>query len=247
MRPSSRVRAIFAPVCLALLIGACGSDQPEPSSESASTEDLARAAMIRTQIAECGVESEAVLKAMGEVPRHEFVPADQREHAYEDRALPIGHGQSTSRPSLVAIMTELAELKPGSRVLEVGTGSGYAAAVLSRIAAEVYTIEIVEDLATRAAGTLKRLGYDNVFVRAGDGYRGWPDKGPFDAIIVTAAPPEVPEPLRAQLKVGGNLVVPVGTKHQSLRVIHRTEEGYEDRPLFRVNFVEMAGEAQGED
>ena len=241
MRPSSRVRAAFL---FALLIGACGGeDEPRPDA-AATPEDHARAAMVRERIAESGVESEAVLRAMGEVPRHEFVPAAQRKHAYEDRALPIGHDQKTSRPSLVAIMTELAELKPGSRVLEVGTGSGYAAAVLSRIAAEVYTIEIVEELATRAADTLERLGYDNVFVRAGDGYRGWPEKGPFDAIIVTAAPPEVPEPLREQLKVGGNLVVPVGTRHQSLRVIHRTEEGYEDRPLFRVKFVEMAGEAQ---
>ena len=240
MRPSSRVRASFF---LALLIGACGSEDETGPDAAATSEDHARASMVLF-IAESGVESETVLRAMGEVPRHEFVSAAQRKHAYEDRALPIGHDQKTSRPSLVAIMTELAELKPDSRVLEVGTGSGYAAAVLSRIAAEVYTIEIVEELATRAAVTLERLGYDNVFVRSGDGYRGWPEKGPFDAIIVTAAPPEVPEPLREQLKVGGNLVVPVGTKHQSLRVIHRTEEGFEDRPLFRVKFVEMAGEAQ---
>ena len=192
MRPSSRVRAIFAPVCLALLIGACGSDQPEPSSESASTEDLARAAMIRTQIAECGVESEAVLKAMGEVPRHEFVPADQRAHAYEDRALPIGHDQSTSRPSLVAIMTELAELKPGSRVLEVGTGSGYAAAVINELAAVVYTVERHLNLARDAEAALKREGCSRVHVRYGNGYEGWAEHAPYDAILVSAGAEDVP-------------------------------------------------------
>ncbi|MDH3591672.1 MAG: methyltransferase domain-containing protein, partial [Planctomycetota bacterium] len=135
-------------------------------------------------------------------------------------------------------------IKPGARVLEIGTGSGYGAAVLAKIAREVYTIEIIESLGKRASSVLESLGFDNVFVRVGDGYQGWPDKGPFDAIIVTAAPPRVPEPLKQQLKVGGRLVIPVGTRIQHLRVILRTKDGFREEPLFRVRFVPMTGEAQ---
>ena len=245
MRPSSRVRATFF---LALLIGACGDEDEARPDAPATPEDHARAAMVRERIAESGVESGAVLRAMGEVPRHEFVPADQREFAYEDRALPIGHDQRTSRPSLVAIMTELAELKPGSRVLEVGTGSGYAAAVLSRIAAEVYTIEIIPSLGERARGVLADLGYDNVHVRVGDGYQGWPDQAPFDAVIITAAPPKVPQPLLDQLAPGGRLVVPEGEVVQQLVLyIRRDDEKgtrFERKPLIGVRFVPMTGEVR---
>jgi protein-L-isoaspartate(D-aspartate) O-methyltransferase len=172
------------------------------------------------------------------------VPEEQRRHAYEDRPLPIGHGQTISQPHIVAIMAEVAEIGPGAKVLEIGTGSGYGAAVLAELAAEVFTIEIIEPLAAEAAGTLERLRYGNVRVRAGDGYRGWPEEAPFDAIVVTAAPPEVPGPLKDQLKVGGRLVVPVGTRTQHLRVVTRTAEGFVEDPQLEVRFVPMAGEAQ---
>jgi len=190
-----------------------------------------------------GVHDERVLRAMRSVPRHEFVPERLRGHAYEDRALPIGHEQSISPPYIVAIMAELAELGPNSKVLEIGTGSGYGAAVLAELAGAVYTIEILEPLAKTAEATLTRLGYDRVHVRHGDGYRGWPEAAPFDAIIVTAAPPHVPEPLRNQLKLGGRLVLPVGERHQEIRVITRTKDGYEERPIFPARFEKMKGEA----
>jgi protein-L-isoaspartate(D-aspartate) O-methyltransferase len=203
-----------------------------------------RAAMVRETIAE-KVQDGRVLDAMRKVPRHEFVPEPYRKQAYEDRALPIGHKQTISAPYLVAIMTEVAKLKPQDRVLEIGTGSGYGAAVLSELAAEVYTIEILEPLAKEAERTLDRLGYRNVHVRHGDGYRGWPEAAPFDAIVVTAAPPTVPQPLKDQLKVGGRLVLPVGERHQHLRVLTRTEGGFVEEPLFELTqFVPMTGEAQ---
>ena len=163
----------------------------------------------------------AVLAAMAAVPRHEFVPAQLRDLAYQNRPLPIGEGQTISQPYIVALMTDLAGVGPESVVLEVGTGSGYQAAVLARIVDRVYTIEIVEPLGRRAAETLERLGYDNVTVRIGDGHLGWPEFAPFDAILVTAAPEEIPPPLIAQLRTGGKLVVPVGAENsvQSLQVL----------------------------
>jgi protein-L-isoaspartate(D-aspartate) O-methyltransferase len=200
--------------------------------------------MVQKIVLASGVQDARVLDAMRKVPRHEFVPELERPHAYEDRPLPIGHGQAISEPHIVAIMAEVAEIGPGARVLEIGTGSGYGAAVLAEIAAEVFTIEIIEPLAAEAGRTLERLGYRNVRVRAGDGYRGWPEEAPFDAIIVTAAPPEVPGPLKDQLKVGGRLVVPVGTRTQHLRVVTRTPEGFVEDPQLEVRFVPMAGEAQ---
>ncbi len=202
--------------------------------------------MVQDQIAARGVTDERVLAAMRKVPRHEFVPADRREMAYRDHPLPIGHEQTISQPFIVAVMTELAAVGPKSKVLEIGTGSGYQAAILGEIAGEVYTIEIVEPLAARAKALLARLGYDNVHLRHGDGYQGWPDKAPFDAIVVTAAPPKIPEPLKHQLAVGGHLVVPVGAPRQDLRVITRTADGYEERSEFPVLFVPMTGEAQRE-
>jgi protein-L-isoaspartate(D-aspartate) O-methyltransferase len=171
--------------------------------------------------------ADAVMAAIGKVPRHEFVPESLRGRAYLNRPLPIGNGQTISQPYIVALMTDLAAVGPNSVVLEIGTGSGYQAAVLAEIAREVYTIEIITALGERAAAALERLGYDNVHVRVGDGYQGWPEAAPFDAIIVTAAPDEVPEPLIRQLAPGGRLVVPVGPEGavQSLRVLDKDAAG----------------------
>ena len=170
---------------------------------------------------------DSIMKAMATVARHEFVPSQLRDMAYENRPLPIGEGQTISQPYIVALMTDLAAVGRKSIVLEVGTGSGYQAAVLAEIVDHVYTIEIVEPLGRRAAETLERLGYENVTVRIGDGYRGWPEFAPFDAIIVTAAPEEIPPPLIEQLKSGGKLVVPVGVENraQSLQVLEKGPGG----------------------
>jgi protein-L-isoaspartate(D-aspartate) O-methyltransferase len=181
---------------------------------------------------------------MQEVPRHEFVPKEYRAEAYDDRPLPIGMNQTISQPYIVAYMTEALELKGGEKVLEIGTGSGYQAAVLAEIAGEVYTIEILEPLARNAEKTLERLGYENISVMAGDGYRGWPEHAPFDAIIVTAAPDHVPEPLVEQLDVGGRMILPVGDWFQKLIVITKDEEGVTQREDLPVRFVPMTGEAQ---
>ena len=196
------------------------------------------------QIAARGVSDPRVLAAMRRVPRHEFVPAELRAHAYEDHPLPIGEGQTISQPYIVALMTELASVRSGSRVLEVGTGSGYQAAVLAEAGAEVWSIEIVESLARSAAERLKRLGYKSVHVRQGDGYRGWPEQAPFDAIVVTAAPPEIPLALKQQLAQGGRLVIPVGDSFQDLLVVTRTADGFATRSVAPVRFVPMTGEAQ---
>jgi protein-L-isoaspartate(D-aspartate) O-methyltransferase len=184
-----------------------------------------------------------VLAAMRAVPRHELVPADQRGRAYADRPLPIGHGQTISQPYIVALMTELARAGPDDVVLEVGTGSGYQAAVLAACGARVYSIEIVDPLAKRAARDLARLGYEGVTVKSGDGYAGWPEHAPFDAILVTAAAPRVPEALLAQLKVGGRLVIPVGETGalQRLEVHERTESGWTVHDVAPVRFVPMTG------
>jgi len=221
----------------------CESDEPDlaPGGDGLA---MARAEMVTTQIAARGVLDRSVLAAMGKVPRQEFVPSEVAEMAYVDGPLPIGWRQTISQPYIVALMSELAAPRPGARVLEVGTGSGYQAAVLSELGAEVYSIEIVEPLARRAAATLARLGYASVHTRTGDGYRGWPEAAPFDAIVVTAAPASVPEPLRQQLKIGGRLVLPVGTRAQELRVITRTAQCWDERKVIPVVFVPMTGEAQ---
>jgi protein-L-isoaspartate(D-aspartate) O-methyltransferase len=180
------------------------------------------------------------------VPRHAFVPEDVRADAYEDRPLPIGRDQTISQPYIVAAMTELARVRPGSRVLEVGTGSGYQAAVLAEMGAQVYSIEIVEPLARRAGRTLAHLGYGAVQVRHGDGYRGWPEVAPFDAIVVTAAAPRVPPALLEQLVDGGRLVIPVGRFAQELEVHTRVGERIEVERIFPVRFVPMTGEVREE-
>jgi protein-L-isoaspartate(D-aspartate) O-methyltransferase len=171
--------------------------------------------------------SERTLAALGQVPRHEFVPDEQKRYAYENRPLSIGAGQTISQPYIVALMTDLAEVTKNDAVLEIGTGSGYQAAVLAELAGRVYTIEIVEILGRRAASTLERLGYNNVAARIGDGYAGWPDEAPFDAILVTAAPEEIPEPLVEQLAIGGRMVIPVGAENdvQTLQVLTKKEDG----------------------
>ena len=170
----------------------------------------ARQSMVEHQLRRRGIRDTRLLAAMETVPRAEFVPSAQRPHAYEDRPLPIGEDQTISQPYIVALMTELLDVKEGDRVLEIGTGSGYQAAVLAELTPHVYTIEIIPTLAERAEETLRRLGYDAVEVMAGDGYLGWPDRAPFDGIIVTCAPEEVPEPLKDQLREGGRMVIPVG-------------------------------------
>jgi len=200
--------------------------------------------MVETQIAARGVADSAVLGAMRAVPRHRFVTEDYRREAYEDHPLPIGEGQTISQPYIVAVMTEALALSPGDTVLEVGTGSGYQAAVLAEIAGHVCTIEIVEPLGLRAESTLTALGYRNIDVRIGDGYRGWPELAPFAAIIVTAAPDHVPQPLIDQLALGGRLVIPVGDRVQSLVILTRTPSGIEREERFGVRFVPMTGEAQ---
>ena len=206
-----------------------------------------REAMVRAQIEARGVSDPAVLGAMRRVARHKFVPVELRTHAYEDYPLPIGEGQTISQPFIVAFMTERLQVKPGQRVLEIGTGSGYQAAVLAELGAEVYSIEIIGKLAESAGATLARLGYKTVRVRAGDGYLGWPEAAPFDGIIVTAAPRRVPQPLIDQLKPGGRLVVPEGVWEQNLVVYTKTRDGRLSRDaVLPVRFVPMTGSAQRE-
>jgi protein-L-isoaspartate(D-aspartate) O-methyltransferase len=188
------------------------------------------------------VLAETVMTAMRRVPRHRFVPALQASVAYENRALPIGEGQTISQPFIVALMTDLLDPKPGHRVLEVGTGSGYQAAVLAEVVARVYTIEIVEPLGTRARQLLQTLGYRNIAVRIGDGYHGWPEAAPFDAIIVTAAPAEIPQPLIDQLKPGGRMVIPTGRTRgvQYLLVVQKQRDGTSTtRRTLPVRFVPL--------
>jgi protein-L-isoaspartate(D-aspartate) O-methyltransferase len=200
--------------------------------------------MVATQLEARGIKDARVLAAMRTVPRHEFVPADLAAQAYDDSALPIGQGQTISQPYIVAFMTELAAIGPDAKVLEVGTGSGYQAAVLAELAKDVYSIEIVEPLAQRAQATLRRLGYERVHLRTGDGYHGWPEAAPFDAVLVTAAPAAVPAPLLEQLAPGGRLVIPVGTDDQVLEVYRRTANGIRVERKAMVRFVPMVGEAQ---
>ena len=197
--------------------------------------------MVDDQIVSRGVTDRGVLKAMRKVPRHEFVPEEQRAFSYADHPLPIGEGQTISQPYIVAFMTEALNLEAGDRVLEIGTGSGYQAAILAELAKEVYTIEIIEKLGNRAKATLDRLGYRNVFVRIGDGYKGWPEKAPFDAVIVTAAPEEIPPALVDQLKDGGTMIAPVGGSWSVQKLVKGLKKGGRliKQDVMAVRFVPM--------
>ncbi len=203
-----------------------------------------RERMVR-QIRDRGITDEKVLKAMAEVERHLFVPQQFRAMAYEDTPLPIGEGQTISQPYIVAYMTQAARVCPGDRVLEIGTGSGYQAAILGELAKEVYTIEILKPLADSARARLEELGYDNISVKWGNGYKGWPEHAPFDVIIVTAAPSGIPEELVRQLKLGGRMVVPAGEFLQELYLIVRTDTGFEKKALLPVRFVPMVHSGAG--
>ena len=212
---------------------------PKPPEE---TFHQRREAMVRVQIEARGVRDLRVLEAMRRVPRHPFVPAPLQAEAYGDFPLPIGHGQTISQPYIVAFMTEALGLKGGDTVLEVGSGSGYQAAVLARIAARVFGIEIIEPLAREAKERLARLGCRNVEIRAGDGYSGWPEHAPYDAIMVTAAAPRVPEPLKQQLRDGWRLILPVGGYAQELLIVTRRGSKFEEKSVLAVQFVPMTGE-----
>jgi protein-L-isoaspartate(D-aspartate) O-methyltransferase len=233
------MRARWPRLLAALALGCHVQNESPPDAWSE-----ARATMVREQIAGRGIQDPRVLAALARVPRHELVPDALREYAYEDQPLPIGYDQTISQPFVVAYMTEQLRLRGDERVLEIGTGSGYQAAVLSLLAREVYSIELVKELGERARADLARLGYANVHVRVGDGYQGWPEQAPFDAIIVTAAPGHVPQPLIDQLAVGGRLVLPVGGFDQELLRIERDAAGLRREHLIGVRFVPMRGEAQ---
>ena len=204
----------------------------------------AREQMVAGQIAARGVKDARTLDAMRKVPRHLFVPPELASEAYADHPLPIGHRQTISQPYIVAFMTEALHLEGDETVLEIGTGSGYQAAVLAEIVARVYTIEIVTPLAEESRERLERLGYHNVQVRAGDGYQGWPEAAPFDAIIVTAAAPRIPEPLKQQLRDGGRLILPVGDSWQELVVVTRRGDRFDEDRVLPVRFVPMTGEVR---
>ncbi|MCZ6671756.1 MAG: protein-L-isoaspartate(D-aspartate) O-methyltransferase [Verrucomicrobia bacterium] len=201
--------------------------------------------MVKKQIQRRGIKDPAVLEAMRVVKRHELVPAPYRKNAYEDHPLPIGENQTISQPYIVGLMSELLQADPGDKILEIGTGSGYQAAVLAEMGLHVFSIEIIESLAKRAEKDLARIGYPDVSVKWGDGYQGWPEEAPFDGIIITAAPPQLPKPLIEQLKVGGRIVVPVGRGNQELNVYTKKKNGkVSKKRIIPVRFVPMTGRAQ---
>jgi protein-L-isoaspartate(D-aspartate) O-methyltransferase len=237
---------VFVAPLLPLLLGILAACSPHPPSDSALVRgDVQdphardRARMVREQLRSRGIRDPAVLAAMGRVPRRLFVPHAYQHLAHGDRPLPIGFDQTISQPYIVAYMTEAAEISPRDRVLEIGTGSGYQAAVLGEIAREVYSVEIVPELAMQAGALLRGLGYANVQVRAGDGYLGWREEAPFDAIIVTAAPDHVPPALVEQLAMNGRMVIPVGVGEQEMRVLRRTSAGVVERRTLPVRFVPL--------
>ncbi len=201
--------------------------------------EQARRNMVEYQIKARGIKDKRVLSAMLKVPRHLFVPEEMKDMAYRDEPLPIGYGQTISQPYIVAYMTEALKLRPEDKVLEIGTGSGYQTAILAELVRDVYTIEIIPELSERAQETLKNLGYTNIEFLIGDGSKGWPEKAPFDAILVSAAPAEVPPALVEQLQINGRLVIPVGTDSQELVLIKKTKKGLEKTRLIGVRFVPL--------
>lgn len=235
MRPLSQWPAVVA-----LTATACGQ-QPSVSPDFAAQ----RRQMVQQQLLTRGITDARVLAAMAKVPREEFVPAESRAASYEDGPLPIGYAQTISQPYVVAFMTEQLRPKPTDHVLEVGTGSGYQAAILAELASEVYSMEIVEALAKSAETILQRLGYKNVHLKTGDGYKGWPEMAPFDAIIVTCAPDKVPQPLVDQLKESGRMVIPVGDRFaQQLYLLEKSNGQLKQSATLPVRFVPMTGEGQ---
>jgi protein-L-isoaspartate(D-aspartate) O-methyltransferase len=222
-------------------LGACSTNSQKFNSAKLIR---LREKMIREQLEARNVKDPRVLASMSKVPRHEFVPSNLIESAYDDCALPLKMGQTISQPYIVGYMTQALELKGTERVLEVGTGSGYQAAVLAEIVPEVYTIEILPELGEQAASTLARLGYRNIHFRIGDGYAGWPEHAPYDRIIVTAAPEKIPQPLIDQLKIGGRMIIPIGRMEQELEVLDKDSTGITRRSTIPVRFVPMTGKAQ---
>jgi protein-L-isoaspartate(D-aspartate) O-methyltransferase len=233
---------------LAVSLSGCAGQGADDNGEESGEEDVsykeAREQMVATQIRSRGIKDKRVLEAMEKVPRHLFVPETYRPQAYSDSPLPIGYGQTISQPYIVALMTEALKIEPGDKVFEVGTGSGYQAAVLAEMGAEVFTMEIVEELVASAGDVFNVLNYSKIQLRLGDAYQGWVEHSPFDAVIVTAAPEHVPQPLIDQLKVGGRMVVPVGGRFQDLVVMTKTTDGLERESLGPVIFVPMTGEAR---
>src|SRR2546423_6458444 len=225
---------------LTLIIATACHRPPTSSSEFAAE----RQKMVEQQLKPRGIHDERVLAAMAKVPREEFLPENLRAQAYNDSALSIGHDQTISQPFIVAFMTEQLRLQPNDRVLEIGTGSGYQTAVLAELVKDVYTIEIIEPLAKDASARLARLDHNNAHVKVGDGFQGWPEVAPFDAIIVTCAPDKVPQPLTQQLKDGGRMIIPVGAGlDQQLHLLEKKDGQLAERAILPVRFVQMSGEA----
>jgi protein-L-isoaspartate(D-aspartate) O-methyltransferase len=235
------VRRLWQLLAIAVLAASgCGQKATQPADFAAD-----RQRMIQQQLTTRGINDQRVLAAMVKVPREEFVPPDSRAVSYGDGPLPIGYGQTISQPYIVAFMTEQLRPKPSDRVLEVGTGSGYQAAILAELVSEVYSIEIVEPLAKNAEATLQRLGYKNVHLKIGDGYKGWPEAAPFDAVIVTCAPDRVPQPLVDQLKDDGRMVIPVGDRFaQQLYLLEKKNGQLKESATLPVRFVPMTSEAK---
>ena len=234
-----RVQRVWQWLAVAVLAaGGCGQKALQPSDFAAQ-----RRQMVERQLMTRGINDQRVLAAMAKVPREEFVTQEARSASYEDGPLPIGYGQTISQPYIVAFMTEQLRPKPSDRVLEIGTGSGYQAAILAKLVSDVYSIEIVEPLAKNAEAILQRLGYKNVHLKIGDGYKGWPDAAPFDAIIVTCAPDKVPQPLIDQLKDGGRMVIPVGDIFaQQLYLLEKKNGQLKQSATLPVRFVPMSSE-----
>ncbi len=225
-------------VLFAMISGCRAAPKEENSFESA------RKRMVLTQLEARGISDKRVLETFGKVERHLFVDSSLQDEAYNDYPLPIGLNQTISQPYIVALMTELLELEQGDKVLEIGTGSGYQAAILGEMVDSVFTIEIVEPLGLMATQRLEALGYDNIFVRIGDGYRGWPEHAPFDAVIVTCAPDKIPQPLIDQLADGGRMIIPVGIDVQELVLVKKSGEKITRKSVAPVRFVPMTGESQ---
>ncbi|MDQ3750134.1 MAG: protein-L-isoaspartate(D-aspartate) O-methyltransferase [Acidobacteriota bacterium] len=241
---------ILLPLCICLSLFSCYNSVNLQNSADAQTQDTKKAKdeykrerreMVEQQIRARGIEDDSVLEAMLKVPRHKFVPENLAKEAYIDSPLPIGLNQTISQPFIVAYMTEAADISKKDKVLEIGTGSGYQAAILGELAKEVYTIEIIPELAERSTQILQQLGYKNVFVKTGNGYLGIPEQAPFDAIVVTAAPDEIPQALVDQLAVDGKMVIPVGNANQEMVVIKKTKKGVTEKRTMQVRFVPMTG------